>query len=74
MCRATGGEHARHAAIPFCLSINVLFKLPVRQTAGMVASTVWMAVRAGRYQTFWLFPVGRKTQPRRSHIAVRMAL
>jgi hypothetical protein len=26
------------AAIQFCLSIKVLFKLPVRQTAGMVAS------------------------------------
>jgi hypothetical protein len=26
------------AAIQFCLSIKVLFKLPLRQTAGMVAS------------------------------------
>ena len=26
------------AAIQFCLSINVLFALPLRQTAGMVAS------------------------------------
>ncbi len=27
-----------NAAIQFCLSIKVLFKLPLRQTAGMVAS------------------------------------
>jgi hypothetical protein len=26
------------AAIQFCLSIKILFKLPLRQTAGMVAS------------------------------------
>ena len=27
-----------NAAIRFCLTIQVLFKLPLRQTAGMVAS------------------------------------
>ncbi|SNT29806.1 Transposase DDE domain-containing protein [Antarctobacter heliothermus] len=31
------------AAIQFCLSIKVLFKLPLRQTAGMVASLLRMA-------------------------------
>lgn len=31
------------AAIQFCLSINVLFKLPLRQTAGMVVSLLHMA-------------------------------
>jgi len=31
------------AAIQFCLSIKVLFKLPLRQTAGMVASLLNMA-------------------------------
>ena len=31
------------AAIQFCLSIKVLFKLPLRQTAGMVASLLGMA-------------------------------
>lgn len=31
------------AAIQFCLSIKVLFKLPLRQTAGMVASLLQMA-------------------------------
>ena len=30
-------------AIQFCLSIKVLFKLPLRQTAGMVASLLRMA-------------------------------
>ncbi len=32
-----------NAAIQFCLSIKVLFKLPLRQTAGMVASLLRMA-------------------------------
>ena len=31
------------AAIQFCLTIKVLFKLPLRQTAGMVASPLKMA-------------------------------
>ncbi len=31
------------AAIQFCLSIKILFKLPLRQTAGMVASLLQMA-------------------------------
>ena len=31
------------AAIQFCLSIKVLFKLPLRQTAGMVASLLKLA-------------------------------
>jgi hypothetical protein len=31
------------AAIQFCLSIKVLFKLPLRQTAGMVASLLQLA-------------------------------
>ena len=31
------------AAIQFCLTIKVLFKLPLRQTAGMVASLLDMA-------------------------------
>ncbi|SDY92160.1 transposase, partial [Citreimonas salinaria] len=31
------------AAIQFCLSIKVLFKLPLRQTAGMVASLLRLA-------------------------------
>jgi len=31
------------AAIRFCLSIKVLFKLPLRQTAGMVASLLRLA-------------------------------
>ncbi len=30
-------------AIQFCLSIKVLFKLPLRQTAGMVASLLQLA-------------------------------
>jgi hypothetical protein len=30
------------AAIPFCLAIKVLFKLPLRQTTGMVASLLKM--------------------------------
>src|SRR3546814_19872208 len=32
-----------NAAIQFCLSIKVLFKLPLRQTSGMVASLLQMA-------------------------------
>lgn len=32
-----------NAAIQFCLSIKVLFKLPLRQTAGMVASRLHLA-------------------------------
>ena len=32
-----------NAAIQFCLSIKVLFKLPLRQTAGMVASLLHLA-------------------------------
>ncbi len=32
-----------NAAIQFCLTIKVLFKLPLRQTVGMVASLVKMA-------------------------------
>ena len=31
------------AAIQFCLSIKVLFKLPLRQTDGMVASLLQIA-------------------------------
>ena len=31
------------AAIQFCLSIKFLFKLPLRQTTGMVASLLQMA-------------------------------
>jgi hypothetical protein len=31
------------AAVQFCLSIKVLFKLPLRQTAGMVASLLRLA-------------------------------
>jgi hypothetical protein len=31
------------AAIRFCLTIKVLFKLPLRQTSGMVASLLKMA-------------------------------
>jgi len=31
------------AAIRFCLTIEVLFKLPLRQTTGMVASLLKMA-------------------------------
>jgi hypothetical protein len=31
------------AAIRFCLSIKILFKLPLRQTAGMVASLLKLA-------------------------------
>lgn len=31
------------AAIQFCLTIKVLFKLPLRQTTGMVASLLRMA-------------------------------
>ncbi|WP_037372424.1 IS5/IS1182 family transposase, partial [Salipiger mucosus] len=32
-----------NAAIQFCLSIKVLFKLPLRQTAGLVASLLRLA-------------------------------
>lgn len=32
-----------NGAIQFCLSIKVLFKLPLRQTAGMVASLLRLA-------------------------------
>ena len=32
-----------NAAIQFCLSIKVLFKLPLRQTAGMTASLLHLA-------------------------------
>ncbi|WP_205620474.1 transposase, partial [Pseudodonghicola xiamenensis] len=32
-----------NAAIQFCLSVKVLFKLPLRQTAGMVASLLHLA-------------------------------
>ena len=32
-----------NSAIQFCLSIKVLFKLPLRQTAGMVASLLRLA-------------------------------
>ena len=32
-----------NAAIQFCLSLKVLFKLPLRQTAGMVASLLRLA-------------------------------
>ena len=32
-----------NAAIQFCLSIKVLFKLPLRQTAGIVASLLRLA-------------------------------
>ena len=35
------------AAIQFCLTIKVLFKLPLRQTAGMVASLLKMATLLG---------------------------
>ena len=43
-----GGRRGRppvfsDAAIQFCLSIKVLFKLPLRQTAGMVASLLRLA-------------------------------
>ena len=37
------GRRAKTSAIQFCLSIKVLFKLPLRQTAGMVASLLRLA-------------------------------
>jgi Transposase DDE domain len=42
------GSHGRRAVFPdaaiqFCLTIKVLFKLPLRQTTGMVASLLKMA-------------------------------
>ena len=46
------------AAIQFCLSIKVLFKLPLRQTAGMVASLLRLAgseTRAQRAEIATLF-------------------
>ncbi|WP_211841028.1 transposase [Roseinatronobacter monicus] len=35
------------AALPLCLSIKVLFKLPLRQKGRMVASLLRVAGRAG---------------------------
>jgi hypothetical protein len=40
------------AAIQFCLSIKVLFKLPLRQTAGMVASLLRLAGLDWRVQDY----------------------
>ena len=39
------------AAIQFCLMVKVLFGLPLRQTAGMVASILSMAGLDCRYRT-----------------------
>jgi hypothetical protein len=41
------------AAIQFCLTITVLFKLPLRQTTGMVASLLKMADFVGRHPPVW---------------------
>jgi hypothetical protein len=42
-----------NAGIQFCLSIKGLFKLPLRQTAGMVASLLCMAGLNGLH---WIGP------------------
>ena len=58
------------AAIQFCLSIKVPFKLPLRQTAGMVASLLRMAGWTGRFRTSPRCAAGRRPWPCRSPIAV----
>ena len=70
------------AAIQFCLTIKVLFKLPLRQTTGMVASLLQMAdlnwavpddTTLCRRQKTLVFAAGRRHWPSRSPAAVPMA-
>jgi len=66
------------AAIQFCLSVKVLFKLPLRQTAGMVASLLRLAgldwpAWTGPCRTFPRCAAGKRPWPSRSRIAVRTA-
>ena len=48
-------------AIQFCLSIKVLFKLPLRQTAGMVASLLRLAVLDLPVPDYWTLCRRQKT-------------
>ena len=54
------------AAIQFCLTIKVLFKLPLRQTTGMVASLVKMA------NLDWAVPVYTTLCRRQKTLAVQI--
>ena len=61
------------AAIQFCLTIKVLFKLPLRQTTGMVASLLKMGTSTGRRPTTQPCADGRKRWLSRSRIGASMA-
>ena len=61
------------AAIQFCLSIKVLFKLPLRQTAGMVASLLKLAGLDWPCRTSPRCAAGRRPWPCRFPIAALMA-
>jgi hypothetical protein len=61
------------AAIQFCLTIKVLFKLPLRQTTGMVASLLKMAAWTGRCPTTPPCAGVRRHWPSRSPIGAPMA-
>ena len=69
-----GGSRGRpavisDAAIQFCLTIKVLFRLPLRQTTGMVASLLKVADLIGRFPTTPPCADGRKRWPSKSRIA-----
>ena len=61
------------AAHQFCLTIKVLFNLPLRQTTGMVASLLQMAGLNGPCPTIRPSADGRRRSPCRSPIAVLRA-
>lgn len=58
------------SAIQFCLSIKVLFKLPLRQTAGMVARLLHLAGWTGLFQTIRRCAADRRPSRCESPIAV----
>ena len=61
------------AAIQFCLTIKVLFKLPLRQTTGMVASLLKLQTWTGPCPTIRPCVGGRKLWLSRSRIGAPMA-
>ena len=57
------------AAIQVCLTLKVLFGLPLRQTVGLVESLIQMAGWIGRFRTIRRCAAGRRGSRCRSRIA-----
>lgn len=62
------------AAIQFCLTVKILFGLPLRQTTGMVSSILKMAGLDSPVPDFSTLSRRQKTSPSSSRLAGRQAL